>query len=436
MRLHRLIPIIVFVILFTFHTEGFCDEDRKPLAKWTCILYLAGDNFLDWFTVQSLEEMRAAGSSYDVRVVVLLDRTDRRGHLYEVRKNYLVSLPLEAVSPGWKGDRELNTGDPETLSTFASWAVENLPAENYFISLGGYGEGWMGLLHDMNNGSNKVDILGIDEMEEALTRITKSIKKTNGKDFIDILGLDTCYMGMAEVLYQVGDTARYVIVSENEEALGGWPYDEVLEAFIRGPDRPARELASSVVDAYVNQVRNEKAVKKDNMRTASLIDMKGFKKLVPGLEALALELSGMLPREIRKMIVADRLTSTFNVSAHIAGRYVPYSVHYDLGEFLKALMFTFSDGNPALCAKAENAMKALSGAVVKERHQEMAGRRLTLSGLTIYSMGAEVDDYAKLPFSRDTGWGRFVEAKLKPLEKAMGKKKEKKKGRGKNKKSR
>ncbi|MEE9200166.1 MAG: clostripain-related cysteine peptidase, partial [Candidatus Brocadiales bacterium] len=311
--------------MFTFYKEGSCDEGRKPLAKWTCILYLAGDNFLDWFTLQSLEEMRTAGSSYDVRVVVLLDRTDNRGHLYEVRKNYLVSLPLEAVRPDWK-DKELNTGDPETLATFASWAVENLPAENYFISLAGYGEGWRGLLHDLDNGSGRgnVDILSIDEMGQALARIIKSIKNTNGKDFIDILGLDACYMGMAEVLYQVGNSARYAIVSENEEALDGWPYDKVLGAFIRDPSRPAREIATAIVDAYVDQVQNEKAVKKDNLRTASLIDMEGFKRLTPQLKGLATELSGLLPEEIRKMIVVDRLTNTFNVSAHIQGRYVPY----------------------------------------------------------------------------------------------------------------
>ncbi|MEE9584894.1 MAG: clostripain-related cysteine peptidase [Candidatus Brocadiales bacterium] len=420
MRLNGLIPFIILLILCTFYTEGLCAEGRRPLAKWTCILYLAGDNFLDWFTLQNLDELRGIGSNYDVRVVVLVDRTDKRGHLYEVRKDYLVSLPMEAVRPEWK-DKELNTGDPDTLSTFASWAVESLPAENYFILLGGYGEGWMGMLHDMDDGGGKVDILGIDEMEEALSEITKSIKKTNGKDSIDILGLDACFMGMVEVLYQIGDSARYVIVSENEEALDGWPYDKVIEAFVQNSTRPARELAASVVDAYVGPVQDEKAVKMDNVRTASLIDMEGFKGLIPLLEELALELSDLLPAEIINIIETDRLTNTFTVSAHIAGRYVPYSVHYDLGEFLKALTIRFTNKYPALCTRVEDAMQALDGAVIKERHQDLVGRRLSLSGLTIYSMGAELEAYSKLPFSLKTGWNEFVEAKLKPLEKAMGK---------------
>lgn len=418
MRLRKLISLVVFLFLYTVHTQGFCTEDRSRLAKWTCIFYLAGDNFLDWFTRQNLERMKETGSSYDVRVVVLSDRTDKGSHLYEVRKDYLVDLPIEAVKPEWK-NRELNTGDPATLSAFASWAVENLPAENYFILLGGYGEGWMGLLHDLDNGKGEVDILSIDELEEALTDITKSVKKTNGKDSIDILGLDACYMGMAEVLYQIGDRARYVIVSENEEALDGWPYDKVIGAFVSNPTQPADKLASVVVDTYIDPVQNKKAPKINTAYTASLIDTEGFKKLIPRLKALTQELRDLLPLEIKNIFIADRLTNTFTVSAHIAGRYIPYSVHYDLGEFLKALSFTFNK-HPSVCVRAEDSMAALQETVVKERHQDLADRRLSLSGLTIYSMGAELEAYSKLPFSQKTGWNKFVEAKLKPLEKAMG----------------
>ncbi|MFQ5862542.1 MAG: clostripain-related cysteine peptidase [Candidatus Brocadiales bacterium] len=416
MHLRRLL-LISLLILCTSSTRGFCGEGH--IAKWTCIIYLAGDNFLDWFTAQNLEEMKRVGSNYDVRVVVLADRMDKHGHLYEVRKDYLVNLPLEAVRPDWK-DKEINTGDPRTLSAFASWAVENLPAENYFLLLGGYGEGWTGLLHDFDDSTGKVDILSLDEMEEALVNITKSIKKTNGKDSIDILGLDTCYMGMVEVLYQIGDSARYVIVSENEEALDGWPYDKVIGAFIQDPTRSARGLASSVVDVYVDPVQDDKARKINNILTASLIDMKGFKELIPPLGALALELSDLLPLKIEDIFEVDRFTNTFTVSAHIAGRYVPYSVHYDLGEFLKALVIKLNR-YPSLCAKAEGVMKALAEVVIKERHQDLIDRKLSLSGLAIYSMGAELEAYSRLPFSQRTRWNNFVEAKLRPLEKAVGK---------------
>ena len=115
---------------------------------------------------------------------------------------------------------------------------------------------------------------------------------------------------MVEVLYQIGDRARYVIVSENEEALDGWPYDKVIGAFVKDPTRPAGELASSAVDAYIDPVQNEKAPKINTVYTASLIDTEGFKKLIPRLEALANELRDILPLEIKNILVVDRLTNT------------------------------------------------------------------------------------------------------------------------------
>jgi hypothetical protein len=391
-------------------------SDATSFPKWTCILYLAGDNFLDWFTLQNLEELRQAGSSPDVRVVVFADRTDNKGYLYEVRKDYLVELPLEAIEPSWKG-KEPNTGDPDTLATFASWAIENLPAQNYLLLLGGYGEGWMGLLHDFNDGQGKVDILTLDELEGALAQTIKSIKKTNGKDRIDILGLDACYMAMVEVLYQIGDYARYVITSENEEALDGWPYDKVIRAFIEGPSLSPSYIASQVVDYYIDSAQWV-PTKLSNVLTASVIHAEVFREITPLLDELSLLLKDTTPRHMKEMLEVDRLAKTFTVSAHIAGRYVPYSMHYDLGGFLLALRTRFRD-EPSLDGKAKKVADALSQAIVKERHQELKDQVVSLGGLTIFGMGAELEGYKRLAFSQRSHWDDFVEMKMKSLEEAL-----------------
>lgn len=400
---------------------GQSDKNLRPRAtnlvsQWTCILYLAGDNFLDWFVLQHLEELKKAGSSYDIRVMALVDRTDRQGYLYEVRKDYLVDIPLEAVDPSWKG-KELNTGDPQTLAAFGSWAVENLPARNYCLILGGYGEGWMGLLHDFDDGRGQVDILTLDELEGALAQIAQGIKKVNGKPRLDILGLDSCYMGMVEVLYQIGGYARYVVASENEEALDGWPYGKIIETLITAPYQPESRIVSSIVDSYIDSAHGE-PTKLGNILTVSAIDLEEFKAILDPLEALALGLKEVAPRETRRLLEIDRHTSAFTVSAHIAGRYVPYSMHYDLKEFLEAIVTGFKD-NPSLIARAEKVRESLSRAVIKERHQDLPNRHLSLGGLTIYGMGAETEGYKRLAFSRKIHWHEFVEAKMESLEKAI-----------------
>ncbi|OHB90169.1 MAG: hypothetical protein A3D89_04405 [Planctomycetes bacterium RIFCSPHIGHO2_02_FULL_52_58] len=426
--MRRFAPQAVFCLLSTAYCllpTAYCHgQDTKTLPKWTCIVYLAGDNFLDWFTQQNLEELKEAGRgvlqyapAYDVRTVVLADKLDKGGHLYEVRNGYLLELPVEDINPSWK-NKELNTGDPQTLITFATWAVENLPAQNYLLLLGGYGEGWMGMLHDLNDGSASggVDVLSLPELEETLGSIVRAIKKVNGKDRIDILGLDACYMAMVEVLFSIKDYAHYVIASENEEALDGWPYGDVLMAFLEDPSKPAPHIASRIADAYVDTT-SYLPTKLDNILTVAVIDLMAFTEIMPPLGELALTLKsafGGSPQAVKRFKRVDTLTDSFTVSAHIAGRYIPYSMHYDLGCFLNALRLEFRD-NPAINKKAIELQKVLKRVVIKERHQDLPERKLHLGGLTLFSMGAELEGYKDLPFSRNNPWYAFVEERVTTL---------------------
>lgn len=402
--------------------KGDVGQEIKNFPKWACIFYLAGDNFLDRFTQQNLEELKGGstagggGCSYDVRTVVLADKTDKGGHLYEVRRGHLLELPIEDINPSWK-DKELNTGDPQTLITFATWAVERLPAQNYLLLLGGYGEGWMGMLHDFNDGQGKVDVLSLSELEEALATIVGAIKKVNGKGKIDILGLDSCYMAMVEVLYSIKDYAHYVIASENEEALDGWPYGDVLTAFLENPSKPVTEILSSIADAYVDTTPYL-PTKLANILTIAVIDMEAFTEIMPSLGELALNLKSTLSasggQEMKRLKEVDILTDSFTVSAHIAGRYIPYSMHCDLGSFLNALQLRFRD-NPTIRSRVKELQKAMKRAVIKERHQDLPERKLSLGGLTIFSMGAELEGYKSLQFSQKNPWYAFVEGRMSAL---------------------
>ncbi len=413
-----IITVLSSCLLFPTSSLG---QETSKLPKWTCILYFAGDNFLDWFTQQNLEELRegtagTTGYSYDVRTVVLADRTDKGGHLYEARRGYLLELPIEDINPSWKG-KELNTGDPQTLVTFATWAIKNLPAQNYLLLLGGYGEGWMGMLHDFNNGQGAVDILGLSELEEALGPVVETIKKVNGKDKIDILGLDACYMAMVEVLFSIKGYARYVIASENEEALDGWPYGDVLMTFLENPSRPIPEIISSIADAYI-ETTPYLPTKLANILTIAAVDTEAFNGIISPLGELAQTLKSILSapegQGMKRLKEVDILTDSFTVSAHIAGRYIPYSMHYDLGSFLRALGIKFRD-NPAIGSKVKELQGALKKVVIKERHQDLPERKLLLGGLTLFSMGTELEGYKALPFSLENPWYAFVEERVSTL---------------------
>ncbi|MBI2560635.1 MAG: hypothetical protein HYW14_05840, partial [Planctomycetes bacterium] len=137
MTFRRKILTLVGMFIFGYFCVGLSNPPQAgdAKAKWTCIIYFAGDNFLDWFVSQNLDELRKLDSNHNVRAVVLADKTDNRGYLYEVKKECLAEIPLWRIEQSWDG-KELNTGDPQTLATFACWAVERFPAENYLLLLG------------------------------------------------------------------------------------------------------------------------------------------------------------------------------------------------------------------------------------------------------------------------------------------------------------
>src|SRR5215204_655221 len=113
--------VIVFVLLITL--AGNAAAAPPARAKWTVMVYMAGDNNLEDYVVKDIElELAPTGSSANVQVVALADRAPgydtSRGDwqstkLYHVTQGMLAT-PENAVAD-W-GER--NFGDPQTLIDF------------------------------------------------------------------------------------------------------------------------------------------------------------------------------------------------------------------------------------------------------------------------------------------------------------------------------
>ena len=106
-------------------------------AKWTFMVYMAGDNNLDGAALRDIAEMTKAGSTKDVHVLVQLDRLeDQKTRRFRISQG-----------GGFKGDciesfGDTNTGDPQILYSFVKWAADNYPADRYGLILWNHGSGW------------------------------------------------------------------------------------------------------------------------------------------------------------------------------------------------------------------------------------------------------------------------------------------------------
>jgi len=172
---------------------------------WTVILYLNAEdsNFAPILT-QYREDIESfiGGKSSFLNVVILYDgpgTNDTTRYLVQPNGNYTTGTNRWNVG-------ELNMGDRDTLATFATWAMDQYPADHYYLSVDDHGNGAYGISWDPNSGN---DQLTPPELYEALKSATR-----NGQRKIDIFDYEACLMGLAENAYDLREWVNYVVFSE------------------------------------------------------------------------------------------------------------------------------------------------------------------------------------------------------------------------------
>lgn len=258
----------------------------KPEAKWTFMVYMAGDNNLSDAGDTDLEEMMKVGSNENVNVVVEFDNAGELGtNRYFIQKGS-ENEPVESLG-------ETDCGDPEVLNDFISWTADRYPAERYALILWNHGGGWEPTemdriarsLRPKYYNSREAGTLSASQMKKSLFRT--SVKKildrsssyeraicsddgsghsldtielgnvlsktvdTMGKP-LDVLGMDACLMSNLEVAYQAAPYVNYIIASEEEEPNQGWPYESVLSILAEKPDIDVPGFAARSVNAYID----------------------------------------------------------------------------------------------------------------------------------------------------------------------------------------
>ena len=298
----------------------------KKKAKWTFMVYMAGDNNLSDAGDTDLAEMRAIGSTAEVNVVTQLDRAKDRGTTrYHVQPD---GVDDQVESLGMT-----DSGDPLVLINFVKWAAENFAAERYALILWNHGGGWEPSEMDkvarsvgaMNYSAREASersasrlrktffrtsvekILSLPSAHERaicsddnsghsldtieLGKVLVEVEKTLGQK-LDLLGMDACLMSNLEVAYQARPYVSYIVASEESEPNQGWPYTPVLKKLVETPNLATPEFAAHIVDAYVQSYRD---MDTPGPITQSAVDLSRIDALVDALDKLADALIERLP---------------------------------------------------------------------------------------------------------------------------------------------
>ncbi len=392
--------------------------------SWTFMVYMAGDNNLDPDGVQDLKEMKKVGSTDSINVIAQFDRAS--GHTakrYYIRKGGKVAA--DAVASMGK----VNTGDPKRLMDFIKWAVKTYPAERHALVLWNHGQGWddtdiyaderhrslrrlasgpirHALFHApvrrtlasatrdprarailLDDGAK--DFLDNLEMKKVLADTKKLLKRK-----LDIFGMDACLMSMAEVGYQVCESADFTVGSEQTEPADGWPYTAILAELAKNPAMTPRDLSALIVDKYIASYTSDAVTQS----ACDLSKADGLATVVAGLaSALQASLNDAATRQ--RILTVRTQVQSYEVTDNI-----------DLLDFCSLL----AKSAPAapIAQRCQDVIQAVQSTYVVA--QGYKGSDLGNShGVAIYFPTKSVSPlYAGLDFSKKTGWDAFLKAYL------------------------
>ena len=391
---------------------GFTVVPPPTPKKRTVMVYINGDNNLDSYAITDINEMKAGGgSNNDVNVVVQLDRAANA--TWSTARRYYITSNVD-LATGYLADLgELNSGDPETLIQFVSWAKTNYPATNYALVLWNHGAGLRAeelgeerptlfrsiSYDDTSEGAN----ISMEGLRHAMSRI-KGILGRN----VNVLGMDACLMAMAEVAYQVKEYADFLVFSEDLVPGNGWDYTTWLRRVLQDPNISSSSLASYGVTDFMAYYPSTQKI------TMSAMDTTKVNALATAANTFAQKMIDKMNTGNYRTFIQTQLSNTqvFNST------YNDFKDLYHFADLIATNMPTGITGVPSGdwndIVTAANALKtAITNAIIAEGHRTSANANA--HGLTVWLPDRTklITYYTKYNgniFSRDTKWDEFLNA--------------------------
>jgi len=381
------------------------DGSGGGVAKWTFIAYLDGDNNLDDYIIEILNNMEMVGSTDDVEIVAQIDTYAKTRRYHVTYDDDIININSEEIT-NWGdgiGAREVNMGHPDTLSDFVCWAIGNYTAEHYFLMLCDHGQGWDGICYDY---SSLGDCLTLKDLKNAFGIINEHLK-----DKIDVVWFNACGMGTLEVYYELKDSFDLGISSEDlgyfHPEMGALPRLS-LNALNEAPNINPTDIAILTAE---NCVEYNELSGNSSYRDASVIDPSADKidEIVEKTNNLAMLLIEKLSE------YKSNITTAVQHSPCFDGPVINFfKRNYQIDLYVFAYQIKEKISNPEIQDAAQDVMDAITETELvvnsfstHEPHQSQ-GFSVLEPSFTLEEDKSVPDDYLDLDFAKHTQWDEFV----------------------------
>jgi hypothetical protein len=342
--------------------------NTSELPAWTVIVYSAADDEVleenMWFDIN---EMELVGSNPQMNIVVQMDRyigaftgdgdwTDTRRFLI-TQDNDLDHI----TSPVVQSVGEVDTGNPQTLIDFVTWAIQNYPAQKYALIMSDHGGGWTGGFSDMSAAS--YSDLSIPEIASSIEQILQN----TGIDKFEMIGFDACLMGQIEVFGSLYPYSNYMVASEEVEPGYGWSYAALLEQLAQNPSVNGAGFSQAIISTYVTndmllsggRASSDEIAQEESTTTLSAVESARVPDVIGAMNRFVTAATS-----VDQTLVAEARTYTRSYFSLFGEEVSPSFI--DLGNFAEVL--TTMTGDAGVQQSAVQLQTAIDSAVVAEKH--------------------------------------------------------------------
>ncbi len=386
------------------------EKEYRPPPKWTFMIYMSDCDLESW-ALKDINELESIGSSPLVDIIVQLDRweslspkDDRTDGNWTTAKRFRIGHDDESemiTSEELSDIGEIDSANPEELVEFATWSMDNYPADHTALILWNHGSGTDGICWEQS--LEEEEVMKIDQLGWALDRITSHL----GRD-LDILGFDACLMSAFEVAYEISPYCDLMVGSEITEPAYGWDY-LTLGKLKQDPYISPASLSEQFMVDYLDQMG--KLGSKTSM-SMGVYDLKRMDAIARSLNALSNTIAESGSAELYNMNIARKYAQPIQ-EGHTSDA-------VDLFDFVENIQKLTE--TPSIRELSQTVLDDINNAVLNFNSTQVGGWSIDgLKGLSIYApdfrdVMDQNNDYSDLKFVKDTSWTALLSTYFDHLE--------------------
>jgi hypothetical protein len=375
--------------------------------KWTVLIYLDAANDLQPFGGWNVNQMEQAGSTADVNVVVQW----KQGVCADCNNSQCPNC----ANPSWKDTRRyyitkdndpnninsqlvqdmgpnIDMGDWHTLNDFINWGEKTYPANHYALIIWDHGSGWLPTRAGTKLAPRAVAIDETTNNEIETWQLSQALNTTTEVD--DVI-FDACLEQMAEIGYEIRNSAHYMIGSEQDTPGYGYYYNTFLSDLDANPSMSPADFGDDIVKQTINSYSGSSQI------TQSVVDLSQMTNVETKLSAFADALIANIADASTKQAATNAQVNAINYGIY---GYPPENK--DLWDYANDLK------TGSQIAAVQNSASALQTAIQSSVQMEMhSSDEAGTHGLGIYvpNQNDYNPAYANLALSRVSDWPAWLQ---------------------------